>query len=384
MVKLFSGIIICALVTEVLTLKCYSCASSTENCSLQSVCNSAQNMKCKTIATKSSVGATKITKSCGICTEPLSLNTGTFAYFQGYRCCTSDLCNDISHQVEENTALNGLECHACQSNSAAVCARSTSIVKCVGIQNRCAYTYTQLPVIGQRLVIKGCASEGICKSPKSFGVFFGVQIISEMQCCQGNLCNMETTLPGRRCHSCIRLAGVCNSKPIQCISSSCTMASTKEVINGTSQEYFLKGCGNCFGSLSFNAGSFSVERADRCCQSDNCNNQTFKVERNTTLNGLMCYGCTAHSNQKCSDTMIMMNCLGKQTRCLHSTTTGRFEKNGIIKGCASENICNNPNALAIYGRHPKQDFYCCKESGCNLGSGSSAKTGRMLTYLLPQ
>ncbi|XP_038668811.1 urokinase plasminogen activator surface receptor-like isoform X2 [Scyliorhinus canicula] len=222
---------------------------------------------------------------------------------------------------------------------------------------------------GQHAFVKGCLSESTCQSPKTS--FFGVQNSSDIQCCQGNLCNKETTLPGQQCHSCFGESGVCSSKPIQCISSSCTTASIKEVINGTSQEYLLKGCGNCFGSLSFNAGPFSVERADRCCQSDNCNNQTVAVEVNTTLNGLMCYGCTPYSNQKCSDAKTMVNCVGKQTRCLHSSTTGHSNQNVIIKGCASESICNNPDVLKFYELQPKQDFYCCKGSGCNLENWSS-------------
>ncbi|XP_038668972.1 ly6/PLAUR domain-containing protein 8-like [Scyliorhinus canicula] len=217
MMKLFSGIfIICALVTE-------------GNYSQRMVCKPAENLICITI----------------------EITTG---------------------DVQENTTLNGVECYTCHGDSAAACTNNASIVKCVGIQNRCAYTYTQLSFSGQHAFVKGCLSESTCQSPKTS--FFGVQNSSDIQCCQGNLCNKETTLPGQQCHSCFGESGVCSSKPIQCISSSCTTASIKEVINGTSQEYLLKGCGNCFGSLSFNAGPFSVERADRCCQSDNCNNQT--------------------------------------------------------------------------------------------------------------
>ncbi|XP_072326198.1 urokinase plasminogen activator surface receptor-like [Scyliorhinus torazame] len=310
------------------------------------------------------------------------MTTGVFTYFQGSKCCTSDLCNDVSHQVEENTALNGVECYACHNGSVATCTSSTSIVKCVGIQNRCAYTYIQLPVSGQHAVVKGCVSESICKSLRS--PFFGVQTNSEIQCCHGNLCNKETILPGRRCYSCIGVSGVCSSKPIQCISSSCTVAAIKQVISGTSQEFVVKGCGNCFGSLSFNAGPFSVERADRCCQSENCNNQTVTVEANTNLNGLVCYGCTPFSNQNCSDAKIMVNCIGKQTRCLHSSTTGKFQQIGTIKGCASESICNNPDVLKFYGLQPKKDFYCCNESGCNLGDGSSGlSTAHSVTLILP-
>ncbi|GCB76219.1 hypothetical protein scyTo_0019109, partial [Scyliorhinus torazame] len=141
------------------TLKCYQCASPLGNCSQQVVCNPAGNYKCTTTAitvTNANQGARQIIKSCGICTEPVSFNTGVFTYFQGSKCCTSDLCNDVSHQVEENTALNGVECYACHNGSVATCTSSTSIVKCVGIQNRCAYTYIQLPVSGQHAVVKGC------------------------------------------------------------------------------------------------------------------------------------------------------------------------------------------------------------------------------------
>ncbi|XP_078061697.1 urokinase plasminogen activator surface receptor-like isoform X2 [Mustelus asterias] len=273
--------------------------------------------------------------------------------------------------VEESTIPNGLECYACQSDSVAACANSMSIVKCVGNQNRCSYPYTQLPTIGVRAVIKGCLSESTCQLPKLS--IFGVQHASDIHCCQGNRCNKGTTLPGRQCHTCIGPPGNCSSFPIQCISSSCITAYFKQVISGTSQELLIKGCGNCFGTLSFNAGEFSVERVDNCCTSDNCNTGTITGQPNA-FNGLQCYGCTRYSTGNCFDPNTLVKCVGKQTRCLHSSTIEN-SRDGFIKGCASESICNNPSVLSFYNIQSKQDFYCCTGNGCNrwsINPGSSA------------
>ncbi|XP_060708693.1 uncharacterized protein LOC132833998 [Hemiscyllium ocellatum] len=98
----------------------------------------------------------------------------------------------------------------------------------------------------------------------------------------------------------------------------------------SSDESITYECGTCIGNLSLNGGTISASTTERCCQSDLCNNQT-----------------------------IIVNSLAF-----------------TIKGCASESMCQNPDLLKDYGVQTQQEFYCCRESGCNRGisENSSAQT----------
>ncbi|XP_072325129.1 uncharacterized protein [Scyliorhinus torazame] len=333
--ELFSGIfIICALVTQALTLKCFKCESSTGNCTQQKVCDPALNLQCTTMLITSRI-------------------------------------------VKENMTLNGLECDGCHSDSSAACANSTSIVKCVGIQNRCSHNYIPLSSSGEHIVFKGCVSESICEYHKSSS--FGVQTSPDIHSCKESLCNKDTAFTGQLCHSCIGEPGGCQSRIMQCISSSCRTVSIKEVNNGTSQEHFVKGCGNCTENVSLNTGTFKVERVEECCQSHLCNNRTIAVKANTTLNGLECYGCAPLSNNMCEDWKERVKCVGKQSWCLHLSATATSLQNVTLKGCASESICKNPDLLKIHHLRPEQDFYCCNGSGCNRGSVPSGRSTAQTT-----
>ncbi|XP_067831539.1 uncharacterized protein [Heptranchias perlo] len=368
--NLFSGIfIICALVTTVSALKCFSCTDPIGNCTQkEAVCNSAANHTCTALSVILRVGginSSMVSKGCGICPEPISINTGFFALSRRSSCCSSDLCNGQYRAVEQNTTLNGLECFGCLNVSFDTCVSSTSIVKCVGIQDRCLHDASTQLSPGNLFILKGCVSENLCRFPKSSA--FGVQTTSDSSCCQGNLCNNATTLPGLKCHTCVGVPGNCRTQTIHCTSSNCRTLNYKQVNGGKTQELLINGCGNCTGILSFSSGEFSTRTADRCCQTDLCNNETIAEEANTTLNGLECYGCSPISNKTCEDPMERVKCVGEQKWCVHTSATRNFTQI-IIKGCASESICKNPDVVKPFGIVPKQDFYCCKESWCNRGS----------------
>ncbi|GCC41181.1 hypothetical protein chiPu_0025140, partial [Chiloscyllium punctatum] len=96
-------------------------------------------------------------------------------------------------------------------------------------------------------------------------------------------------------------------------------------------------------------------------------------ETNTTLNSLECYTCPLFGT--CEQPTETVKCAGTQTWCLHSYLT--FNSLAFtIKGCASETMCQNPDLLKDYGVQTQQEFYCCRESGCNRGisENSSAQT----------
>uniref|UniRef100_UPI00398E5A55 urokinase plasminogen activator surface receptor-like isoform X2 n=1 Tax=Pristiophorus japonicus TaxID=55135 RepID=UPI00398E5A55 len=365
--KFFSGIfIICALVTEASALECFRCVDPTGNCTQKEICSPTLNHTCSTILITQTVGTTNsslFVKRCGTCTEPSSFNNGYLMRSVEFSCCSSDLCNDQHHEVKENTTLNARECFGCFNNSTEACASSMSILKCVGNQNRCYHDSSTQGRGGALIVQKGCVSENICQSPKLS--IFGVQTTSDTFCCKGNLCNNETTLPGLQCHSCISATGECQSKPIQCASLSCRSLHIKQTVGGTSYDFLVNDSGNCTGTQSINVGAVSLHMADRCCQSDLCNNQTNTA--NTTLNGLECYGCVTTLNQTCEDPKETVKCVGEQDSCLHGSGTNDLATNITIKGCASRSICDNPDLLQLYSINRKQEFYCCKNSGCNRG-----------------
>ncbi|XP_043539170.1 urokinase plasminogen activator surface receptor-like isoform X1 [Chiloscyllium plagiosum] len=375
---LFSILNVFVLVTGASTLTCYTCLNPTGNCTRQITCR--PGLQCTTFLDTVRIGSTTssyIAKGCGFCNDAFSFNFGSIALFQGSRCCNSDLCNNVNYQVQQNTSVNGLECYGCYSNSVSECVNSLTIVKCTGIENRCGYTDIQLPIVGghSSVIVKGCVSESARQLVKSSSVF-GVQTVSDIQFCEGNLCNNERTLPGRKCQSCDSASGSCEPTPIQCISSDCKAILIKEDTSGTIRQFGVRGCGNCTGNLSFNAGTFSVETSESCCQSELCNDTVITGKINTTYNGLECYGCMPFRNTSCVDRRNLVKCVGHQTRCLHYSATDFPEHNVIVKGCASESFCRNSDVMKFYNLQPKQDFYCCQDNGCNLrnSGGSTVQT----------
>ncbi|XP_067831543.1 urokinase plasminogen activator surface receptor-like [Heptranchias perlo] len=369
--NLLSGIfIICALPSTARALQCFRCSDQTGTCSAdRDTCSSAQNHTCKTTLTFSNASGSTITlftKSCGICFGLTSFQSDIGTVTTESNCCSFDLCNNTHLPAELNTTLNGLECFGCKNTSFDTCVSSQSIVKCVGIQDHCLHDVSALFLSEQTAVNKGCASETLCRFPKSSA--FGIQTTSDSNCCQGNLCNNAT---GLKCHSCVGVPGNCRTQTIHCTSSNCRTLNYKQVNGNSSSDLLVRGCGNCTGTLSFSSGEFSVHVADRCCQSNKCNNQSIAEEANTTLNGLECYGCSPISINTCEDPMERVKCVGEQKWCLHTLATSNSKQNVTIKGCASESICKNPDVVKPFGIVPKQDFYCCKESWCNRGSASN-------------
>ncbi|XP_043541436.1 uncharacterized protein LOC122546883 isoform X1 [Chiloscyllium plagiosum] len=147
---------------------------------------------------------------------------------------------------------------------------------------------------------------------------------------------------------------------------------------------------------------------------------TAQGETNTTLSGLQCYGCVPYcgidpTNMNCTDPSNLVKYVGQQTHCLHSSATGTScvlpcqilfshntdlastrhppntgfsvldpqQQNVIVKGCASESICRNPDVLMFYDLQPKEDFYCCQDRGCNRWDSGVSSVQTATVPLLP-
>ncbi|XP_043541437.1 urokinase plasminogen activator surface receptor-like isoform X2 [Chiloscyllium plagiosum] len=115
---------------------------------------------------------------------------------------------------------------------------------------------------------------------------------------------------------------------------------------------------------------------------------TAQGETNTTLSGLQCYGCVPYcgidpTNMNCTDPSNLVKYVGQQTHCLHSSATDPQQQNVIVKGCASESICRNPDVLMFYDLQPKEDFYCCQDRGCNRWDSGVSSVQTATVPLLP-
>ncbi|XP_067243275.1 phospholipase A2 inhibitor gamma subunit B-like [Chanodichthys erythropterus] len=108
----------------------------------------------------------------------------------------------------------------------------------------------------------------------------------------------------------------------------------------------------------------------RCCASDHCNNAPAADPDNE----LTCYTC---SDTNCSKTL---KCKGVENQCI-TATVGFNGTNSIIKGCASQNICNNstlvnpalPQGLIV------SSVSCCGANLCN----NAQSTTQGLFLLVP-
>ncbi|XP_078092369.1 urokinase plasminogen activator surface receptor-like isoform X3 [Mustelus asterias] len=379
-VKLFSAVlIICALLIEVRPLTCNQCSGLSGSCTFTAMTCRTGITTCSTTSTTttSEVETRKqVTNACGPCSDPISFNFGSLVISQSSSCCASDHCNQQIDTEPVNNTLTGLKCRRCFGRSFNSCRDSEQTVNCVGAENRCVNASGVEAVLtsGERFFAKGCVSEQICQSPNSMeeqSILFDGQ----PACCTGNLCNGDpqggtsTAEPAStlKCFSCDNPTGNCTQQEVcdPAQNLNCRTISATLTLAGTSTKYYIYGCGNCTGNLSFHGGTLAATMADSCCQSDLCNNQTIPDVANTTLNGLECYACASPFASTCEDPKTMVKCVGMQTRCLHASVTYKKVQNTTIKGCIAENICRDPNIFQVYDIDPNLGFYCCGESGCN-------------------
>ncbi|XP_041648007.1 uncharacterized protein LOC121512682 [Cheilinus undulatus] len=86
--------------------------------------------------------------------------------------------------------------------------------------------------------------------------------------------------------------------------------------------------------LSVSYGAFTAATSIRCCNTDDCNNDTLTYP-DLKLNGLNCSTC---ADQTVCNTTV--ECYGNQDHCFKRTVT---ERGQIIQihGCASANVCGH-------------------------------------------
>ncbi|XP_048379668.2 phospholipase A2 inhibitor and Ly6/PLAUR domain-containing protein-like isoform X1 [Stegostoma tigrinum] len=186
-------VLLCSLLAEVWPLTCHQCSSISGGCDQQQVtCLSGIN----TCLTKSIsiILAGKpnqvIRNSCGSCSDPVSLNTGSVILSESSRCCDFNLCNDQTVVEARNSTPNGLECRGCFNNSRESCSLSEQTVQCAGSETRCVNVsgIEALASAGGQFFARGCASETVCQSAGRLSEF-RIQFDGSPKCCSVDLCN---------------------------------------------------------------------------------------------------------------------------------------------------------------------------------------------------
>ncbi|XP_038670913.1 urokinase plasminogen activator surface receptor-like [Scyliorhinus canicula] len=176
------------------------------------------------------------------------------------------------------------------------------------------------------------------------------------------------------CHKCNSLTGSCAlNTTTECRKTShptCRSISVNEVFGPTSTNFLLSGCGSCFGLATFNSGFYSSYVHTSCCSSNLCNDDVKPEIDNSTLNGLECHGCFTVTEAGCKNLMTTIKCRGQQDRCIHTSGIRRWKDPStyVMKGCVSDVMCRNPAYLGLFGLHPNNALYCCKDNMCNLES----------------
>ncbi|XP_038669439.1 uncharacterized protein LOC119974535 isoform X4 [Scyliorhinus canicula] len=362
----------CSGMSGTCTFKSSTCKSGT------TVCKTTSN-------TKINGGMTtkRISNSCGPCSDPVSFNCGSVVISQSSNCCDTDRCNIQIDTAPLNDTANGLQCRGCFSNSSDSCRVSEQMVKCVGAQNHCMNVsgITDLLPGSTNFFGKGCVSEQICQAVNSM-IEFSILFNELPTCCTGDFCNGDlergTSTPEPaitkstvtpeisskgpadskgnvgcivgsvvgviggflitvgvcylchknkrastlKCFNCESPTGKCTQQEVcdPALNLNCRTILARLTVGFFSQVSVINRCGNCTENLSFNGGTLSAAVTEQCCQSDLCNN-SITEEANTTLNGIECYRCPELFSSTCQELKEMVQCVGMQTKCLHSSVT---------------------------------------------------------------
>ncbi|XP_043090229.1 lymphocyte antigen 6 family member M6 [Puntigrus tetrazona] len=147
------------------SFRCYHCNGTTSDCE-QTTCSEYPSCFSATYFD----GNITVFKSCFLsngCPSG-SINFGTTKL--SLYCCDTDLCNAQNVSEPSNNTSNGMACYYCDGQS---CSNTMS---CSGTEDRCFY-------ITETYALKGCVSKSMCTTTTF------LSLISNITCCEGNLCN---------------------------------------------------------------------------------------------------------------------------------------------------------------------------------------------------
>ncbi|XP_051779970.1 uncharacterized protein LOC114669451 [Erpetoichthys calabaricus] len=354
-------------VTRLTCLSCYS-MDSWDMCDNISMTCTISDAVCTSVMVSQAFGQQTSTSFGRFCANPMNCNTtssfnfGNGSFIEVSNCCTSDMCN--TERVNTSSSQNGLWCCSGTNGSC------QSIINCTNEEDYC---FTS--VIGST-IYQGCASRWVCDNPsQAFAVLDPISN-SQVQCCEGSLCNQPDS--SIVCYTC--------SFGQPCIATLCqsglTRCATMTQIYGTGEFVSIivtKFCAspdscNSNGSITdaYQTYTWSVQ----CCSSDLC------LPENVSLsgpNGLVC----------CSDTTCQtsVNCTGFQDHCFIQGN-GLYVQMGCVSNsecslrtCCEGNFCNKPRApLTCHSCSSSDSWDSCLSSNVSCSSADSLCASGVLSY----
>ncbi|KAL6483680.1 hypothetical protein MHYP_G00085520 [Metynnis hypsauchen] len=179
--------LICVLFPKVLALQCHQCISG-----LPGTCRNTKTEcpdQCVNRAVTVNTGDQEHEVRLQGCSAPGECLTGSVnlgfsrTTFSSY-CCSTDLCNafpwlGFQPPLQSQSQSLGKKCYTCNKKDC------KGTVRCEFGEDHCITATAMFP--GARLTLKGCASRDICSAPAS--ILQEAEIIGNVSCCLGNLCN---------------------------------------------------------------------------------------------------------------------------------------------------------------------------------------------------
>ncbi|XP_060937808.1 phospholipase A2 inhibitor and Ly6/PLAUR domain-containing protein-like [Limanda limanda] len=168
------------------TLRCYECTpDALGSCKDTAKQCPSYGYQCGALKVTFYAGASKVNelnmKSCVLaeqCVEG-SLNFGVSRTVITSKCCTSDLCNIQPARAPVKSTPNGKKCFRCEGQTC------SGTLNCEGNEDRCITT--TVDVAGEKITMKGCASQLMCVGSETAQLPGGIGV--GLSCCQGDYCN---------------------------------------------------------------------------------------------------------------------------------------------------------------------------------------------------
>ncbi|XP_042073305.1 phospholipase A2 inhibitor and Ly6/PLAUR domain-containing protein-like isoform X1 [Haplochromis burtoni] len=178
-------------------LECYECIPGPSGSCNETTKECPSNTQCGSVRMISNMGGSEFKFMGRTCVTPDQCFSGSvnFGFAQvviNSKCCTSDLCNSQDVPDWSIPSPNGKKCSQCDGNDCTktlTCNRNEDY--CISAAGSRPRTLSFLNAGGETTKVKGCASKMICSNTQT-AQLSGI-IGGEVSCCQGDLCNSDTT-----------------------------------------------------------------------------------------------------------------------------------------------------------------------------------------------
>ncbi|XP_053308585.1 phospholipase A2 inhibitor and Ly6/PLAUR domain-containing protein-like [Spea bombifrons] len=200
---------------------------------------------------------------------------------------------------------------------------------------------------------------------------------SKMESSLGILLAFLALAKTSNCLSCtvclVKGATFCTGNNVTCPSGKvCVSTHTVSTEGGIKKnEFFGRTCmpqHYCDAPGSFSSRTMKSRKGISCCDTDRCIPPAPVLPDDSTQpNGVVCKTCTANDAEWC-DTEETMKCVGNETKCILQITsmTGTLTQQSVLRGCATQSICNIGNESVITDGISVNVKISCTNSGFGL------------------